>query len=337
MAKFIKQLELGIDLGTSNTLVYLKKLGIVLQQPSVIAINKRNQSVVAVGEEAKKMVGRTPQNLIVLRPLSYGIVSDFDAAKLFLEKILQSLKKDYFSFAGPRAIIGIPLNLTEVQKRGAIDAARSAGFRDVYLVEEPIAASLGGDLSFEDAKGLLIIDIGGGTTEITVISLGGIVVGKSIKIAGDRFNQEIINFVRLKYNLIIGEGQAEDAKIKVGSLTDKNRIFDMRGRDAITALPKEVIFTSQDLKEALLPSIQEIMDEAKDIINITPPDLLGDIIGQGIYLTGGSSLLEGLDALFERELKARVNRMSDPFYSVARGVGKIIEEFTYYKKLCFSE
>lgn len=337
MAKLIKQLELGIDLGTSNTLVYLKKMGIVWHQPSVIAFNKRNNSVIAVGEEAKKMIGRTPQNLIVLRPLSHGIVTDFDAARIFLGKILDKLRKEYFYIFRPKAIIGIPLNLTEVQKRGAIEAAITAGFKDVHLIEEPIAAALGGNLDFEDARGILLIDIGGGTTEISVISLGGIVVGKSIKIAGDRFNNEIANSVRLKHNLIIGEGQSEEAKIKVGDLFGRNQTFVLKGRDAITALPKEVLFTSQDLKEALLPSIQEIIEETKDIINLTPPDLLGDIINQGIYLTGGSSLLGNLETLFERELKTKVNKIEDPLYSVARGVGKAIEEFEYYKKRCFRD
>jgi rod shape-determining protein MreB len=337
MAKLVRQLELGIDLGTSNTLVYLKKTGITWHQPSVIALNKRNNNIVAVGEEAKKMIGRTPQNLVVIKPLSHGIVTDFDAARVFLGKILDRLRKDFLYVFRPRTVIGIPLNLTEVQKRGAIEAAVSAGFKDVYLIEEPIAASLGGNLNFEDARGILLIDIGGGTTEISVISLGGIVVGKSIKIAGDRFNQEITNYVRLKYNLIIGEGQAEEAKIKVGDLFDRNQIFILKGRDAITALPKEVLFTSQDLKEALLPNIQEIIEETKDIINLTPPDLLGDVINQGIYLTGGSSLLGNLEVFFERELKTKVNKIEDPLYSVARGLGKVIEEFDYYKKRCFKE
>lgn len=337
MVKLTRQLELGVDLGTSNTLVYLKKTGIIWHQPSVIALNKKNQSIIAVGEDAWKMIGRTPQNLVVLRPLSYGIVSDFDATRIFLEKILETFKSSYLSFFRPKGIVGIPLNLTEVQKRGVIDAATSGGFREVFLVEEPIAAALGGNLNFEEARGILLIDIGGGTTEISVISLGGIVVGKSIKIAGDRFNQEISNYVRLKHNLIIGEGQAEEAKIRVGDLFDKNNTFVLKGRDAITALPKEVLFTSQDLKEALLPNIQEIIEEAKDIINLTPPDLLGDIIGQGIFLTGGSSLLSGLETFFEKELKTKVNKVEDPLYSVARGLGKIIEEFNYYKKLCFKE
>lgn len=337
MVKLTKQLELGIDLGTSNTLVYLKKVGIVWHQPSVIAMNKRNQTIIAVGEEAKKMVGRTPQHLVVLRPLSHGIVSDFDASRLFLEKILAHLRQQYLTVFRPMAVIGVPLNLTEVQKRGVIDAATSAGFRRVYLVEEPIAAALGGSLNFEEARGILLIDMGGGTTDISVISLGGIVVGKSIKIAGDRFNQEIANYARLKYNLIIGEGQAEEAKIRVGDLLSRNHSYSLKGRDAITALPKEVIFSGQDMKEALMPNIQEMIEETKDIINLTPPDLLGDIIGQGIYLTGGTSILGGLETFFERELKTRVHKMEDPLYSVARGLGKIVEEFSHYKKLCFTE
>jgi rod shape-determining protein MreB len=336
MAKFAIQLQLGIDLGTSNTLVYLKNRGIVFEEPSVIAFDKRNQTIIAIGKEAQKMLGRAPQYISVVKPINFGIVTDFEATQAYLTKILESIYKEYFSFLRPIALIGIPLNLTEVQMRGVIDAGLSAGFKKVYLIEEPIAAALGGNLDIDEAKGFLVVDIGGGTTEISVISLGGIVVGKSIKIAGDRFNQAIQNYVRLKYNLIVGESQIEEAKINIGSIIGKNNYYTLRGRDAITTLPKEINLSSQDLREALSSNLEDLVEEIKDIINITPADLVGDIVNRGIYLTGGGSLLEGLDDYLERNLNVKVNKLENPLHSVVLGLGKIIENFDYYKKFCIN-
>jgi rod shape-determining protein MreB len=336
MAKFAIQLQLGIDLGTSNTLVYLKNRGIVFEEPSVIAFDKRNQTIIAIGKEAQKMLGRAPQYINVVKPINFGIVTDFEATQAYLTKILESIYKEYFSFLRPIALIGIPLNLTEVQMRGVVDAGLSAGFKKVYLIEEPIAAALGGNLDIDEAKGFLVVDIGGGTTEISVISLGGIVVGKSIKIAGDRFNQAIQNYVRLKYNLIVGESQIEEAKINIGSIIGKNNYYTLRGRDAITTLPKEINLSSQDLREALSSNLEDLVEEIKDIINITPADLVGDIVNRGIYLTGGGSLLEGLDDYLERNLNVKVNKLENPLHSVVLGLGKIIENFDYYKKFCIN-
>jgi rod shape-determining protein MreB len=336
MAKFAIQLQLGIDLGTSNTLVYLKNRGIVFEEPSVIAFDKRNQTIIAIGKEAQKMLGRAPQYINVVKPINFGIVTDFEATQAYLTKILESIYKEYFSFLRPIALIGIPLNLTEVQMRGVVDAGLSAGFKKVYLIEEPIAAALGGNLDIDEAKGFLVVDIGGGTTEISVISLGGIVVGKSIKIAGDRFNQAIQNYVRLKYNLIVGESQIEEAKINIGSIIGKNNYYTLRGRDAITTLPKEINLSSQDLREALSSNLEDLVEEIKDIINITPADLVGDIVNRGIYLTGGGSLLEGLDDYLERNLNVKVNKFENPLHSVVLGLGKIIENFDYYKKFCIN-
>jgi rod shape-determining protein MreB len=336
MAKLTIQLQLGIDLGTSNTLVYLKNRGIVFEEPSVIAFDKRNQTIIAIGKEAQKMLGRAPQYISVVKPINFGIVTDFEATQAYLTKILESIYKEYFSFLRPIALIGIPLNLTEVQMRGVIDAGLSAGFKKVYLIEEPIAAALGGNLDIDEARGFLVVDIGGGTTEISVISLGGIVVGKSIKIAGDRFNQAIQNYVRLKYNLIVGESQIEEAKINIGSIIGKNNYYTLRGRDAITTLPKEINLSSQDLREALSSNLEDLVEEIKDIINITPADLVGDIVNRGIYLTGGGSLLEGLDDYLERNLNVKVNKLENPLHSVVLGLGKIIENFDYYKKFCIN-
>jgi len=334
MAKFVIQLQLGIDLGTSNTLVYLKNRGIIFEEPSVIAFDKRNQTIIAIGKEAQKMLGRTPQYINVVKPVNFGIVTDFEATQAYLMKILENIYKEYFAFLRPIAIIGIPLNLTEVQMRGVIEAGLSAGFKKVYLIEQPIAAALGGNLDIDEARGFLVVDIGGGTTEISVISLGGIVAGKSIKIAGDRFNQAIQNHVRLKYNLIVGESQIEEAKINIGSIVGKNNYYTLRGRDAITTLPKEINLSSQDLREALNANLEDLVDEIKDVINITPADLVGDIVNKGIYLTGGGSLLEGLDDYLEKNLNVKVNKLENPLHSVVLGLGKIIENFEYYKKFC---
>jgi len=334
MAKLVIQLQLGIDLGTSNTLVYLKNRGIIFEEPSVIAFDKRNQTIIAIGKEAQKMLGRTPQYINVVKPVNFGIVTDFEATQAYLMKILENIYKEYFAFLRPIAIIGIPLNLTEVQMRGVIEAGLSAGFKKVYLIEQPIAAALGGNLDIDEARGFLVVDIGGGTTEISVISLGGIVAGKSIKIAGDRFNQAIQNHVRLKYNLILGESQIEEAKINIGSIVGKNNYYTLRGRDAITTLPKEINLSSQDLREALNANLEDLVDEIKDVINITPADLVGDIVNKGIYLTGGGSLLEGLDDYLEKNLNVKVNKLENPLHSVVLGLGKIIENFEYYKKFC---
>ncbi|GIW66264.1 MAG: rod shape-determining protein [Candidatus Parcubacteria bacterium] len=336
MVKIVKQLELGIDLGTSNTLVYLKNKGIIFDEPSYIVFDKRNLNIVAIGKEAKKMLGRAPQYLNVVKPINFGVVTDFESTTSYLYKILEILNKEYISLFKPRAIIGIPLNLTEVQIRGVIDAGISAGFKEVYTIEQPIAAALGGNLDIDEAKGLMVVDIGGGTTEISVISLGGIVVGKSIKIAGDRFNANFLNYIRLKYNLIVGESQIEEAKIKIGSIIGKNNFFSLKGRDALTTLPKEVTVSSYDLKEAINSSLNDLIDEIKDILNITPAELIGDIISRGIYLTGGGSLIDGLAEFMENELNVRINILDNPLHSVVLGLGKIIENFDYYQKFCYT-
>jgi rod shape-determining protein MreB len=334
MAKLIKQLELGIDLGTSNTLVYLKGKGIIFEEPSVIAFDKRNRNIIAIGKEAQRMLGRAPMHIEVTKPINYGIITDLEATSAFLAKILDILRKQYVAIFRPKAVVGVPLNLTEVQMRGVIDAAKTAGFKEVYIVEEPIAAALGGNLDIEEAKGIALVDIGGGTTEISIISLGGIVIGKSIKIAGDRFNQNLINHVRFKYNLIVGESQIEEAKIAISSIVGKDVFYTLKGRDAITTLPKEVTISSQDLREALLPSLNELVEEIKDILNLTPPDLIGDIGNKGIYLTGGSSQIEGLANFLEKELNVKVNQFEIPLHSVVFGLGRIIENLEYYKKYC---
>lgn len=334
MIKIIKELFLGIDLGTSTSKVYLKDRGFLKEVPTVIAFNKRNNEVIAIGFEAQKMLGRNPANIEVVKPLTHGVVTNFDEALYFLNFLLEEIKRDYLPILGSKFLIGVPLDLTEVQKRGVIDVGLGAGAKKVYLVEEPIAFALGANLEIEEAKGILIVDIGGGTTDIALISLGGVVLGRSIRIGGETFNQNIIDYLKEKYEIIIGESQAEKAKITIGSIINKNSpSFILKGRDIYSGLPKEVVFTSQDLKESLNDSLLEIANHLRDIVNLAPPDLLGDISSLGIFLGGGGSLIEGLDIFLEKETKIKVNLVEEPKFSVIRGLGKIIEDFGHYQKL----
>jgi rod shape-determining protein MreB len=327
MVKIRKNLFIGVDLGTAYTKVYVQNQGIVLELPTVISLNRRNRSVIAIGEEAKKMIGRNPQNIDVVRPILRGVVTHFDEALIFLENILEKIKKDYWSLFGTKLVIGIPLDLTEVQKKGVIDVGLGAGAKEVYLIEEPAAAALGANLDIEEAKGILIVDIGGGTTDIALISLGGVVLGKSIRIGGDTFNESIINYLKSKYGVIIGEGQAEEAKIAIGTINIKAGSFLVKGRDILTGLPKEINFTSQDLRESIIESLEDIVLNVKDIVNLAPPDLLGDISTSGVYLSGGGSLIDGLAAFLEKEIKLKINLVDEPKYATIRGLGKIIEDF----------
>lgn len=334
MIRFKKKLFIGLDLGTSSTKIYIKDFGIVEELPTVIALNKRDRSIIAVGNEAKKMFGRNPYNIEVIRPVLKGMVTYFDEALLFVDYVLNKIKKNIFPIFGTNVIIGIPLNLTEVQKKSIIDVGLGSGVKNVYLVEQPIAAALGSNLDIDQAKGILITDIGAGTTDIALISLGGIVIGKSIKIAGDTFNENIINYIKNKFGLIIGDSQGEEIKIEIGDISNnKNKSFLVKGRDLLTGLPKELNFSSYDLKESIKDSLDEIILNIKDIINLAPPDLLSDISDSGVYLTGGGSLIKGLSDFFEKEIKLKVELIEEPKYAVVRGLGKIVEDFNNYKKL----
>lgn len=333
MIKIKKNLLIGIDLGTSSTKIYVKDLGIVGEIPTVLAINKRTKTLVAIGEEAKKMLGRAPTNIEVVRPVLRGVVTNFEEGLLFLEKILEKIKKDYFSLQGVILVIAIPLDLTEVQKKGVLDIGKYSGARGVYLMEEPLAAAMGANLEIEEAKGVLVCDIGGGTTDIALISLGGVVIGKSIKIGGDSFNESIISYLKSKHGLIIGESQAETAKIFVSSINPKtSRGFLLKGRDILTGLPKEFNFTSGDLRESIYDNLEDIAMTLKDIINLAPPDLLGDIYSQGLFLSGGGSLIEGIDEVLYKEVKIKINLIEEPKFAVIRGIGKVLEDFDNYKK-----
>ncbi len=321
--------DLGIDLGTANTLIYLKGRGIVVNEPSVVAINTKTEQILAVGSEAKDMIGKTPPHLLTTRPLTNGIVSDFEVAEKMLTYYIEKINTGSLGFISrPKVVIGAPLNLTEVERKAVSDAVLNAGATKVYIVEEPMLSAIGSRMPVKDPVGNFIIDIGGGTTEIAVISLSGIVKSKSIKVAGDEFNQNIMQYARDNFNLLVGERQAEEVKIKIGSAVElsEKMEFPMRGRDMITGLPKEVIVNDTQVREALARSLKEIVDNIKATVEITPPELIADIHERGILLTGGGSLLRGIDQLVSRATELPVRIADDPLTSVVRGCGILLDD-----------
>ncbi len=322
---FIK--DIGIDLGTANSLVYLKGQGIVLNEPSIAAINNKTGQVVAIGEEAKKMVGRTPSHISVIKPLVNAVISDFEMTQEILRHFMKKVKNNgVFNYC--RAIISIPTNLTEVERKSVEDAAFSAGAAKAYLIEEPIAAALGARLPIDEPTASMIVDIGGGTTEIAVISMGGIVISKSLKVAGDKFNEDIIRFIRDEFKLVIGEPTAEELKMTIGSAVPLDEKLDMliQGRDMTTGLPREVAVKSNQIRMAIVRSLRSIIDSTKEIIEATPPELVGDILKTGIHLCGGGSLLRGVDQLIEKEISVKAAVIEDALTCVARGTGVAIED-----------
>jgi len=320
--------DIGIDLGTANTLVYVRGRGVVINEPSVVAINQKTGQVLAIGEEARKMVGRTPAHIVATRPLQDGVISDFEVTEQMLKYFIHKVHKgSIFLFPRPRVVIGIPSGVTEVEKKAVEDAARNAGAREVYLIEEPIAAAIGARLPVQDAIGSMIVDIGGGTTEIAVISLGGMVTSRSIRIAGDKMNEDIINFAREERNLLLGERTAEEIKIEIGSCMELEEAMEsvMRGRDLITGLPKEIIIYDKEVRDALAGSVRFLVSAVRETIEETPPELLADIMRNGIVLAGGGGLLRGFDELLAQETKVPVKLAEDPLTAVVRGTGVILE------------
>jgi len=321
--------DIGIDLGTANSLVYVRGRGIVITEPSVVAVNKKTGQVLAIGQEAKKMVGRTPAYIVATRPLVSGVVSDFEVTEQMLRYFIEKARKKKF-FLNPRTrvVVGIPCGVTEVEKKAVKDAALNAGASEVFLVEEPMAAAIGARLPVQDAGGNFIVDIGGGTTEVAVISLGGIVLSKSLRVAGDKLNEDIINFAQNEYKLLIGERTAEALKIGIGSAypLKEKRQLPMRGRNLITGLPEEIMVSDEDIRRAMEKSVKQIVTEIKTAVEETPPELLADIMGSAIYLSGGGSLLRGLDILIQKETKIPTKIIEDPMTAVARGAGMILED-----------
>jgi len=320
--------DIGIDLGTTNTLVYVKGRGIVINEPSVVAINKKTGQILSVGTEAKKMVGRTPGHIVAIRPLIQGVISDFEITESMLKYFIDKVHRESFSIPRPRVVIGIPSMITEVEKKAVEDAAYSAGASEVYLVEEPVAAAIGARLPIQEARGNMVVDIGGGTTDIAVISLGGIVASRSLKIAGEKFNDDIVQYAQDRYKLFLGDRTAEEIKIAIGSAFPQKEVlkFGMRGRDLVSGLPREITVNDEEIRGALKGSIRAIVDTIKETIEETPPELVADIMSEGIVLAGGGSLLRGLDRLIQQETRIPVKITEDPLTVVARGTGVILED-----------
>lgn len=325
--------DVGIDLGTANTLVYLKGKGIVVSEPSVVAVNQKTGQVVAVGSVAKAMLGRTPGHLVAVRPLVEGVVSDFEATEEMLAYLINRAQGVSQKLLGPRAVIGVPSGITNVEIRAVKDAARNAGAREVYIVEEPMAAALGIRLPIREAVGSMIVDIGGGTVDIAVISLGGIVRSKNLRVAGDKLDRDIIAHIRSEFKVLIGEKTAENVKIAIGSVVEGGGHVEavIRGRDLITGLPREITITDQDIREAISPSIDTLIESVREVLETTPPEILSDIIKNGIILSGGGALLRGLDDLLSQWLKVPVLVADDPLTAVARGTGVILENLDAHK------
>jgi rod shape-determining protein MreB len=325
--------DVGIDLGTANTLVYLRGKGIVVAEPSVVALNQKTGQVVAVGAAAKQMLGRTPGHLTAVRPLVEGVVSDFEATEEMLAYLINRAQGVSKKLLGPRAVIGVPSGITNVEIRAVKDAAQNAGAREVHIVEEPMLAALGIRMPIKDAVGSMIVDIGGGTTDIAVMSLGGIVRAKNLRVAGDKLDQDIISHVRSEFKMLIGEKTAESVKMAIGSVIEEGSHLEavIRGRDLITGLPREVVITDSDIREAISTSIDTLIESVREVLETTPPEILADIMRSGIILVGGGAQLKGLDALLTQWLKVPVIVADDPLTAVARGTGVILENPNAHK------
>ncbi len=320
--------DIGIDLGTANTLVYVKDRGIVINEPSVVAVNTRTNQILAVGDSARRMVGKTPGHILATKPLVDGVISDFEVTEKMLKYFFDRIHRESFSFLPrPRVVIGIPLGVTEVERKAVEDAALHAGAREVYLIEESMAAAIGARLPIQDAAGNMVVDIGGGTTEIAVISLGGVVAWRSLRLGGNRFDQDIVQYARDHFNLLLGERTAEEIKMKIGAAVDIDHLeAKMRGRDLITGLPKEVTVTSEQIREALQRTLQTIVENIKATIESTPPELVADIYERGVMLSGGGALLRGIDRAIMAETRIPVHVTDDPLTAVVRGTGIVLED-----------
>ena len=331
--------DIGIDLGTANTLVHVRDKGIVISEPSVVAIDAKTKRVLAIGAEAKRMVGRTPANIIAVRPLRDGVISDFDVTEQMIRTFINKVHERYARIPRPRVVIGIPSGVTEVEKRAVRDATINAGARWARLIEEPMAAAIGAGLPVSEPSGSLIVDIGGGTTEVAVVSLGGIVVSRSIRVGGDEMDSDIVSFARREYNLLMGERTAEEIKISAGSAypTPDGRNVTFRGRDLLTGLPRSIEVTGDQIREALEPSVALIIQAIKDTIEETPPELVADIMDQGIVLAGGGALLAGLDRRVAESTQMPVHVADDPLTCVVRGTGRVLEELDTLERVLVSE
>ncbi|MES2214319.1 MAG: rod shape-determining protein [Patescibacteria group bacterium] len=327
--------DIGIDLGTANTLVYVRGKGIIINEPSVVAVNQKTGQVVAVGSAAKEMLGRTPAHIEAVRPLVDGVISDFEVTEEMISYLLNRAQEDNKKAFGPRVVVGVPSGITNVEIRAVRDATRNAGAGEVHIVEEPMAAAIGMRLPIHEPVGSMIVDIGGGTADIAVVSMGGMVRTKNLRVAGDRFNDDIVSYIRNQFKILIGEKTAERVKHSIGSVIpgDEPLEASIKGRDLITGLPREVIVTDTDIREALSPSIEALVDSIREVLESTPPEILADIMQRGIYLAGGGALIAGLAELIASEVNIPVHVTADPLTAVARGTGMILENLDYFRDI----
>lgn len=329
-------LDIGIDLGTANTLVHVRGKGIVIKEPSWVTLNKRTREPIAIGAAAKEMVGRTPANVEAIRPLRDGVISEFEITQAMLEYfIARAHQQSIVPIPRPRVVVGIPAGVTEVEKRAVYDAAMAAGARETFLLEEPVAAALGAGLPINEVRGSMVVDIGGGTSEVAIMSMNGVVTSRSLRVAGDELDEDIIQYMRNKYNLLIGQRMAEEAKISVGSAyhLPEEKTTTLRGRNLVTGLPEAVEVSSIELREAMSTSVQTIIDTIRDSLDETPPEILADLMETGICLAGGGSLLQGFDTRLTEELQIRSWVAEDPISCVARGAGITLEDLPRWRHL----
>jgi len=330
--------DIGIDLGTANTLVYLRGSGIVINEPSVVALNQKTGRVVAVGSEAKQMLGRTPSHITAVKPLVDGVISDFEVTEEMITYLLNKAQKNGKKLLGPRVVVGVPSGITNVEIRAVRDATRNAGAGEVHIVEEPMAAAIGMRLPVNDPVGSMVLDMGGGTTDIAVISLGGVVRSKNLRIAGDKINNDIISYIRSEFKILIGEKTAENIKIAIGSVLPGDTPLEasVKGRDLVTGLPREVVITDADVREAISQSIASLVEATREVLETTPPEVLSDIMHRGMHLAGGGALIQGLAELLQEEIKIPVYVAPDPLSTVARGAGIILEDLNNFSEVLIS-
>ena len=327
--------DIGIDLGTANTLVYLRGKGIVINEPSVVAVNQKTEQVVAVGAQAKEMLGRTPGHVVAVRPLNEGVISDFEVTEQMISYLVNKAQEHGKKLFGPRVVVGVPSGITNVEIRAVRDAARNAGAREVHIVEEPMAAAIGMKLPIDKPVGSMVIDIGGGTSDIAVISLGGIVKSKNVRIAGDKLNEDIIAYIRAEFKILVGEKTAEELKIAACTVSENDEPIEstVRGRDLITGLPREVIITDSDIREAVSGSIATLIEGVREVLETTPPEVLSDVMQRGLHLAGGGALIRGMAELLNTTLHIPVYVAPDPLTAVVRGTGIILEDIEKYKEV----
>lgn len=331
--------DIGIDLGTANMLVYVRGKGVILNEPSVVAVNQKTGQVVAVGTEAKNMLGRTPPHIVAVRPIVDGVISDFEVTEEMLHYLLNKAQTVSKKFLGPRVVVGVPSGITNVETRAVRDATKNAGASEVHIVEEPMAAAIGMHLPINEPVGNMVIDIGGGTADIAVISLGGVISSKNVRIAGDKLNDDIASYIRSEFKIIIGEKTAETIKVTICSLLPEENPLETqaRGRDLITGLPREVVVTDSDIREAVSHSIERLVSATKEVLEITPPEILSDIMHRGIYLAGGGALIKGFAQILKEEVKMPVYMADDPLTCVVRGTGIILEKLGKFRDILIAD